>query len=204
MWKRAYHGELLIWKASRWGKLQREEHSQTPASLFFGLKLRPLSQGLPQRIWEAAWLSVGLEIVSVSVFSVVNFNYKNMCAMFSATFLCNCKLRFWGVCVWVKCKKVFAKYFCYSFVYTLLVYFTRFFPLEQMFGNMYNQTEWKMVNVSNWSVLCRKITKKVGESFAVGISPCPVTQAFRKKTNFKAGPPLIWVSGHFWLFCTMI
>ena len=67
--------------------------------------------------------------------------------------------------------KVFAGDICFSFVYTLLVCFTRFFTSEQMSGN--NQTEWKMVNVSDWSVSCRLITKSHWTKvFAERISLC--------------------------------
>ena len=41
----------------------------------------------------------------------------------------------------------FAEGFCYSFVYILLVCFTRFFTLEQMSDN--NQTECKIDNISD-------------------------------------------------------
>ena len=56
--------------------------------------------------------------------------------------------------------KVFAEDFFYSVAYSLV---GRCFSLEQMSDN--NQTDQKVINVSNRSVSCRKITQKVDKSF---------------------------------------
>ena len=55
--------------------------------------------------------------------------------------------------------------------------FKRCFALEKMSDN--NQTDLKMINVSNRSVSCRKITEKVDKSFCRGdFSLCPAENLF--------------------------
>ena len=69
---------------------------------------------------------------------------------------------FWSF-VWVPCYKVFAVDFCFSFVHTLLVCFTRFLTLEKISDN--NQTEWKLVNDSDLKLFLSKNHQKGGRKY---------------------------------------
>ena len=71
-------------------------------------------------------------------------------------------------------------FFC-SFVYSLLMCFRGCFTLEQMSDNNQLTKKWltQMINVSNRSVSCRKITEKVGKSFCRGnFYLCPAENLF--------------------------
>ena len=72
----------------------------------------------------------------------------------------------------------------FSKVYSLLVCFRRCFTLEQLSGN--NQIDQKVINVSNRSVSCRKITQRGDKSFFGGnFSLCPVENLFSVRAGKK-------------------
>ena len=96
----------------------------------------------------------------------VNYNYQTiMCVIFSSKAILEAE--FLGGFHLSARLQGFCRGFFYSFVYTLLVCFWRCFTLEQISDN--NQTDQKVINVSNRSVSCRKITQKGDKTFCRGI-----------------------------------
>ena len=92
--------------------------------------------------------------LQLSNYHVCNFQFK----------LITVEVAFWRFSSECKATRFLQRNFS-SFVYSLLVCFRRV-TLEQMSDN--NQSDYNMVNMSNRSVSCRKITLKVGKSFCRG------------------------------------